>query len=288
MCDIARALARLLQPERVMKKWLPFFGSIVLALPAGTAFAQDVPIEWSGQAAPPSVAPQPATQPAQAAPVQAAPSQAAPPYYEGAPAEEGVEPAAPPPPAPASLPPPVVAATGQWVYVDGEGWVWVPAGAASYAVSDTPYAYVYTPSFGWGWCVSPWGWGPYSYGAWVHRPYWVGRGWAGWPHYYGGRVVYGGPRRGRGYYGGGYRGVPSAPRGHYGGYAGYPARGYYGGGYRYNAAGTIHPGAFGGYRGPVHYATPQVGGARRGSFDIGGGHVGGARFGGGHFGGHRR
>ena len=34
------------------------------------------------------------------------------------------------------------------------------------------------PAYGWTWYVSPWGSGPYHYGAWVRRP-WAPRGWHG-------------------------------------------------------------------------------------------------------------
>jgi hypothetical protein len=68
--------------------------------------------------------------------------------------------------------------TGQWVYTTSYGWVWVPAGTSTTAVEDVPYAYLYTPAYGWTWYVSPWGGGPYRYGAWVRRP-WVPHGWRG-------------------------------------------------------------------------------------------------------------
>jgi hypothetical protein len=73
--------------------------------------------------------------------------------------------------------------TGQWVYLSGQGWVWVPAGTAAVNTDGVPYAYLYTPAYGWTWYVSPWGWGPYFYGRWVLHPwhplglhgYWVAR-----------------------------------------------------------------------------------------------------------------
>ncbi len=73
---------------------------------------------------------------------------------------------------------------GRWVYTV-DRWVWVPSGATSVAIGGTPHVYLYTPGFGWGWCVSPWGWGGYRYGAWVGRPWhphlWRG-GYAVRPH----------------------------------------------------------------------------------------------------------
>jgi hypothetical protein len=50
-------------------------------------------------------------------------------------------------------------------------------------MEGVPYAYLYTPAYGWTWYVSPWGWGPYRYGFWVRHPwhpvglhgYWVAR-----------------------------------------------------------------------------------------------------------------
>jgi hypothetical protein len=117
---------------------------------------------------------------------------------------------APPPPqyaAPAAPQPmqPQIAVQpgGEWQFIDGEGWAWVPTGTAAYNVGSQPYVYLYTPSYGWTWYVSPWGWGPYYRGGWIHTPYW-GRGGA-WGHYYGGHAVYG-AHYGGGHYGGGYYG----------------------------------------------------------------------------------
>lgn len=149
-------------------------------------------------------------------------------------------------PAPAQAAPPVqeAAPQGQWVWTEEYGWIWVPAGAQSYAVGGDPYVYIYTPVYGWTWYASPWGWGPYYYGVWAHRPWgwryaphvWYGRGWVAprFGAYYHGRVG--------GHWGGGYRG------GYHGGY-------YRGGGYR----GGFHGG--GGFRGG-------------GGFHGGGGHGG--------------
>jgi len=68
--------------------------------------------------------------------------------------------------------------TGQWVYTADNGWVWVPAAATQNVVDGVPYSYLYTPAYGWTWYVSPWGWGPYHYGAWVTHP-WRPYGWRG-------------------------------------------------------------------------------------------------------------
>lgn len=98
------------------------------------------------------------------------------------PAEPGAPPAAPPAgqaPAPTSgwvrsYP------EGQWVYAVDRGWLWVPAGAGTTDVDGVPYAYLYMPAYGWTWYISPWGSGPYRYGAWVAHP-WLPVGWhRGW------------------------------------------------------------------------------------------------------------
>lgn len=65
--------------------------------------------------------------------------------------------------------------TGQWVFTSTYGWIWVPAGAAPESVEGVPYVYLYTPSHGWTWYVSPWGVGRYHYGVWVRHP-WLPRG----------------------------------------------------------------------------------------------------------------
>jgi len=57
--------------------------------------------------------------------------------------------------------------SGQWVYTDQYGWVWIPyAREYTYVASEGyPYSYVYYPSYGWMWLYSPWvfGWGPGPY-----------------------------------------------------------------------------------------------------------------------------
>jgi hypothetical protein len=143
----------------------------------------------------------------------------------------------PAPPAPA--PPPVLqqptpqqAAAGQWVNTDN-GWIWVPAGETTYVVQGVPYAYLYTPVYGWTWYASPWGVGPYYYGAWAHRPWPYGyRAWAygphGWGWHYGAaRAIGGHPGV---HYGGGYRGGPRfGGGGHFGGGAHFGGGGHFGG-----------------------------------------------------------
>ena len=99
--------------------------------------------------------------------------------------------------APAPTPSVYEYATGHWVYTPGGAPLWVPAGATTVAVGGVPSAYRYTPSYGWAWSVSPWGWGGYRYGAWAGRP-WRGPGW------YGGRVGYPHAVHGGGYGRGGY------------------------------------------------------------------------------------
>jgi hypothetical protein len=86
-----------------------------------------------------------------------------------------VAPDAPPPPEPQRV---YAYPSGQWVYTDGDGWVWVPAGAGTMVVEGAPYAYLYTPAYGWTWYVSPWGPGRYHFGGWV-RHAWHPTGWHG-------------------------------------------------------------------------------------------------------------
>jgi hypothetical protein len=92
--------------------------------------------------------------------------------------------------------------------------MWVPNQAGNVVVEGVPYAYLYTPSYGWTWYVSPWGFGPYYYGVWVRHP-WRPVGWRyGWVARPGVAVHIGGYYH-HGYYGGhGYHG------------------GYHGGGHR--------------------------------------------------------
>jgi hypothetical protein len=82
----------------------------------------------------------------------------------------------------------------------------VPSDTTTYEVAQQPYVYLYTPTWGWTWYVSPWGWGHFYLGPWVHHPWgvphvWYGGRWVARPHYYGyahGGHYYGhpGPRGG--------------------------------------------------------------------------------------------
>lgn len=101
---------------------------------------------------------------------------------------------------------------GQWVNTAQYGWIWVPAGTTSVAIGDVPSVYMYTPTYGWTWYASPWGWGPFAYGAWVSQPGAFGfrvwhRGAYGWGWHMGPRVNV--------QVGGGYPGYYGHPRRHY-------------------------------------------------------------------------
>ncbi|HXN33691.1 MAG TPA: hypothetical protein VN894_17600, partial [Polyangiaceae bacterium] len=65
-----------------------------------------------------------------------------------------------------------MAARGEWVYTAQYGWIWVPYGSAAMTVGADPYVYLFAPSYGWRWFVSPWGLGPFRYGAWGWGPRW--------------------------------------------------------------------------------------------------------------------
>jgi hypothetical protein len=143
----------------------------------------------SADAPPPPPPSAPPTDAQGAAPPNAPPTNAqsaAPPSAPPAPppANVAASPGAPPPGAapnepmpPAQEAPPSSAqwaheyASGRWVYADGYGWMWVPANTNSVDSDGVPYTYLYTPTYGWTWYVSPWGPGPYRYGGWVRRPY---------------------------------------------------------------------------------------------------------------------
>jgi uncharacterized membrane protein YgcG len=100
-----------------------------------------------------------------------------------------------PPPQPSDLPPPPQQAqaapqgsTGQWVFTDQYGWLWMPYGDGYvYAPNGgDPYEYVYYPVSGWTWLMAPWIWG------WGPQPYFgvFGPSRFGWNHAFG---VRGGP-----------------------------------------------------------------------------------------------
>lgn len=152
-----------------MRKMIAGLGSLVLGLSyVPTALAQQAAPPAEAQPQPSYPAPGPETAPSP----QAAPAGAAP-------APPGGAATAPPPSWVYSYP------TGQWVYTTDRGWIWVPAGSTTTLVEGVPYAYLYTPAYGWTWYISPWGWGPYRYGAWVSHPWrpvgWRG-GWVAHPH----------------------------------------------------------------------------------------------------------
>ena len=202
-------------------------------LTAPSALAQSEPW-WSGApdapaqsapaqkaAAPQTPAPQlPALPPPQtpASPQAAAPQAPAPPQIPAPPVAREQAPSQPPPQAePPRYPAPPQAAgqtapQGEWVYTAQSGWIWVPRGSTTTTVGVEPYAYLYMPSYGWGWYVSPWGLGPFHYGPWGWGPRWGMRyappGWGG-IHGYGGRGYFG---AGRGY--GGFRGGGGHGGGH--------------------------------------------------------------------------
>jgi hypothetical protein len=121
---------------------------------------------------------------------QAAPPDQAPPPPQGqnAPAPPSA------PPAPPDAAQAQAQTEGQWVYTDRYGWIWVPAGSEATTVNAQPYAYLYAPAYGWTWFVSPWGFGPYRAGPWIHA---VNAGpWPGAPYRY-----YTGPSVWYGYHG---------------------------------------------------------------------------------------
>ncbi len=134
------------------------------------------PAAPSSEAAP---LPEPYSQATPNVPVSGSQTPAPPPPPPGAAPATSLPPGAPPAPteAPAQGAPapnaPLVYSypTGQWVYLSGYGWSWVPEGATTVDMEGVPYAYLYTPAYGWTWYVSPWGGGPYRYGLWVRHPW---------------------------------------------------------------------------------------------------------------------
>jgi hypothetical protein len=182
-----------------------------------------------------------------------------------------VQPSGPPPsdvipPAPANPAPPgeqsslvgqQPQASGQWVYTQQYGWVWMPYGDAYTYVppsGDAPNMYLYYPSVGWCWVVAPWLWG------WGPSPYFG---------------IYG--TVGYGWYGGGF----GRWYGYAGPYAGFYGRGYWYGGrwYGYHGAGAYHPA---GPRGGG-YVPPGGAAAHSGGFSAPhGGGMSGGHGGGGH------
>jgi hypothetical protein len=208
-------------------------------------------------------------------PVQAA--QADTPAPNGGDAVQPVSPTPtqPPPPAPRQIPAPPLAsadppaqpaATGQWVYTDQYGWVWMPYGDRYVHVvpgDDPPDMYLYDPPYGWCWVSAPWIWGCGP------LPFFGGLGW--------GRF---------GWWGNGY--------GHWGGFAArYRNDGRAGWGGRSGGFGG-RSGGFGGRSGGFGDRSGGFGGRTGGSGDRTGGfsgRTGGWRGGGGggtHIGGHAR
>ncbi len=173
-----------------MRTLLNLGGLLVVGLLAGCGASPD----YEPPALPPPPPPIPAVEPAPM-PEPYTPSSEAQPAPAPPPPQAAPSPPAPPPPpansgaaAPPPPPPPADGAptttyvqaypSGQWVYLADRGWVWVPSGTATVESEGVPYAYLYTPTVGWTWYVSPWGGGPYRYGPWIRHP-WHPVGWHG-------------------------------------------------------------------------------------------------------------
>lgn len=171
----------------------------------------------------------------------------------------------PPPPQDAQASPAPPGASGQWVYTQQYGWLWMAYGDAYAYVPPSgtgePYAYVYYPFYAaWTWVAAPWiwGWGPWPYFG-VYGPYhyaWYHHGWWRYPthwHYAPAGVFHAGRP---GYYAAHpavpAHGIPPAPA---------FARGY--------AWGGAPPGRVGAGARP---APAHVGGGGHGAAHGGGGH----------------
>jgi len=204
-------------------------------------------------------------------------------------------------------------ASGQWVYTQQYGWVWMPYGAQYvYDSSDQgsyPYQYAYEPTDGWTWLSAPWVlglgaapdfgvYGPSHY-PWYSRAVYSGRYARAYGYGYAGAGGYDRSqyyRPGYNGYGPGYNGYGSRYRGGYGpgygaGFRAAPRSGFVG---HPGAAFAGRPGGFTGFQGSRFGGGHAFGGFGAGSF--GGGHPGGFNgfhsggggfHGGGHFGGHR-
>jgi hypothetical protein len=153
--------------------------------------------------------------------------------------------------APAAAPP---SQTGQWVYTNQSGWVWMPYGAqyvdeGTYG-GDSPYQFVYGARIGWSWVAAPWlwGWGPYPYFG-VFGP--LHFGWY--------RGLY---RAGYGW--GRYRG-------------GFPRGGHYAGGYARGGGGYHGTRPIGGQYVPRSYGSPRIQGRPYGIAPAHGGSFAGGR-----------
>jgi hypothetical protein len=172
------------------------FGLVTAFAAAGCASTVQAEPEYEAEEAPPlriedqsanAPPPPPPTAPPRDAQAPMPPTPAPAPQPSSAlaaPATPPSAPSAPPPPAAAPEAPPSTASwtqeypTGRWVYANGYGWMWVPANAATADSDGVPYTYLYTPTYGWTWYISPWGPGAYRYGVWVRRP-WHPVGWRG-------------------------------------------------------------------------------------------------------------
>lgn len=86
---------------------------------------------------------------------------------------------------------------GQWVTMDGYGYVWIPSAGVGFTPYSTNGHWVYT-TYGWTWVSDySWGWAPFHYGRWQYNPeygwFWIpdvvwGPAWVCWRHcdgYYG-------------------------------------------------------------------------------------------------------
>jgi hypothetical protein len=204
---------------------------------------------------------------------------------------QSVQPSSPkptdmPPPPPTETPAPPandteattqhVAPTGQWVYTDPYGWIWMPYGDAySYAPpnGDIPDMYVYYPTVGWCWVVAPWLWGfgpmPFFgvYGPWHFG--WYGHGYGHWYGFVGHHGYHG--WAGHGYWHGGrWNGYSRGSPGH----QILPRGGSYnaprGSGYRAPATHSFSSPR--GFSAPHSSAMPRGGSAGRGGFSSHGGH----------------
>lgn len=111
--------------------------------------------------------------------------------------------------------------TGQWVYTQQYGWVWMPYGDTYSYVPPSgegePYEYVYYPDYGWTWIGAPWVWGlgPWPYfGLWGPGRFgWYTHGWWRTPALWHYRLGFHGGFTGR-WYGAGFRGGFRSPAGH--------------------------------------------------------------------------
>lgn len=143
--------------------------------PSAESGASKGPVITPGQIPDGPVAPPVILDDAQPAPPPPAPAPRQPPPAPAA-GGEAAAPASPAPvPAPAT-PAPTTARpatrpseTGQWVYTQQYGWLWMAHGDAYWYAPPTgrgqPYAYVLRPDHGWTWVEAPWVWG---LGPWPH------------------------------------------------------------------------------------------------------------------------